>query len=500
MMKSFEEYFHNLGLKKYPFSIYTTENERGLEDNLFIRPNMYSPIIESFINKLSMILVGNRGTGKTAILLDFKRTLNEQEDFICLVDDYEKLDLNFSSGDFYKFLLNKISVNLFESLAIDKKKAKKLNKEDKILLSYLLTNFVPQVSKRIIKEKIESIQINKFKKTFISIFNTFRGVFNWGASAGAAIADDYIMKHVSGIPKLNNEGIIKEYFPELPLEINEDFNDLEITYQLLQDVLKLINKTGYKKIVLLLDKIDEDARLSNNGDSIAEFVRPIVTDNKLLLSESLQIVLSMWIIPYNFLLENIRTQKHYVPILDWSKEDLKKALNKRLSIFSDGQIQDYKELFDEYYTEDIDKEIFNLANSNPRDLWHIFDKILKVSYEKNSEINKLQTDSIKDALKDYVSTFNYYEYYPRKKNAYKNSMDFYSYTAHLLKLDSPTFTKNQLNTQAGTGGSTNNYVVGMERIGLIEKTSQESGVLHFTIKDPKVKYALKEGIKIEKVS
>ncbi|SDC35040.1 hypothetical protein SAMN05421663_102157 [Terribacillus halophilus] len=500
-MKSFDDYCRDLGLSRYPFALYTTENELGLENELFIRPNMYSPIIESFTNRLSMILVGNRGTGKTAILYDFKRTLDDKYDFVCTIDDYDKLEKKFSSGEFYTFLLSKLSIQLFTALAEDKRKArKKLSQEDKVLLSYLLANFVPQVSKRVIKTRIENIQVNKFKKESIKFFNLFRNMFNWGASAGAVIIDDYIMKRVSGMPPINSEGVFKEYFPELPVEIDADFADIEVTYQLLLDVLKLINKIGYKKTVVLLDKIDEDSRLNNNGESIAEFVEPIVTDNKLLLNENIQIVISMWIIPYNFLLENIRTQKHYVPVLQWSKEDLKKALNKRLLIFSEEKIKDYKDIFDDQYSEELDEEIFTLANNNPRDLWHIFDKILKENYESNSEAVKLQARVIKKALEKFVSSFNYYEYYPRKKNAYKNSMDFYSYTAYLLKLDSPTFTKNQLNIKAGTGGSTNNYVVGMERIGLIEKTDQVSGALYFTIKDPKVRYALKEGIKIEKVS
>lgn len=77
-------------------------------------------------------------------------------------------------------------------------------------------------------------------------------------------------------------------------------------------------------------------------------------------------------------------------------------------------------------------------------------------------------------------------------------MEFYSYISHLLKLEDANFTRSHLDRMVGTGGSTQNYVIGMERIGLVEKTNQNNGVIHYWIKDPKVVYALENNLKIEK--
>ena len=38
-------------------------------------------------------------------------------------------------------------------------------------------------------------------------------------------------------------------------------------------------------------------------------------------------------------------------------------------------------------------------------------------------------------VKEFVKGFSYYEYYPKKKNTKSNTMDVYSYIAHLLKLN-----------------------------------------------------------------
>jgi len=497
-VRTFEDYIKNFGFVEYPFSTYTTENEKGKENDLFIPPGDYSPIIQGFNQNQSLILLGDRGTGKTAILLDFERNLENKKAIFCLIDDFSTLKYGFNPVDFYKFIISRISIKLFEQLLIDTRRLKLIRKDDKVLLSYLLQNFVPSVSKRLIKDKIEKIQISLWKRTSRRFFNPIRNLLNWGTTAGATMVDQYIAQHFKGLPLLNSNVNIKEFFPELPLVVDDSFDDYEASYQLLEEVLKVIKKLGYKRVVVLLDKIDEDNRLENNGEEISEFIKPILTDNKLLLNSSMQIVISMWTTPFNYLLEHVRTQKHNCPRLNWYKKDLENVLNRRLATFSNDKIKCYKDLFSSDFLKENENKIFELANKNPRDLWHVFDKLMRNQYRLNSSSNKIENSSVSNSFEDFVKNFNYYEYYPRKKNARGNSMDFYSYTAHLLKLDSITFTRNQLNDKAGTGGSTQNYVVSMERIGLVEKSGQDSGVIQYRIRDPKVIYALENKIKIEK--
>ena len=77
-------------------------------------------------------------------------------------------------------------------------------------------------------------------------------------------------------------------------------------------------------------------------------------------------------------------------------------------------------------------------------------------------------------------------------------MDIYAYASHLLKLDNDEFSKIQLNEKAGTGSSTNNYVVGMEKIGLIENFKQDKENAVYKIKDPKVIFCLKNKLELRK--
>jgi hypothetical protein len=145
------------------------------------------------------------------------------------------------------------------------------------------------------------------------------------------------------------------------------------------------------------------------------------------------------------------------------------------------------------------EKIFVIANANPRDLWHIWHEIFRAQYRTNYNSRKIGSDAIIDALEKFVTKFDFYEYYPRKKDARQNSNDVYSYVQHLLKLSDEKFTHNQLKNEASTGGSTRNYITGMQNIGLVKKMPQKrDGSVLYCIKDPKVIYALKNKLDIDK--
>ncbi len=122
--------------------------------------------------------------------------------------------------------------------------------------------------------------------------------------------------------------------------------------------------------------------------------------------------------------------------------------------------------------------------------------VFQAQYRIDPTSTTLTKQAFEGGFDDFVRQFNFYEYYPRKANARANSMDVYAYMRHLLKLESENFTRNQLNERAGTGSSTQNYVTGMESIGLVERVGQEGGSATFRIRDPKVVHALKRSIEI----
>jgi predicted NACHT family NTPase len=73
-----KEYYQNIGLDEFPFNTFTTEDESEIASNIFISQGEYDPILDSFKKFKNIIILGERGSGKTAILDGFKRHLDEK--------------------------------------------------------------------------------------------------------------------------------------------------------------------------------------------------------------------------------------------------------------------------------------------------------------------------------------------------------------------------------------------------------------------------------------
>ena len=494
--KSFDDFYRAFGLNEYPFSVYTSENEKSRRESLFVDFSMYGPIIEGFNAGRTMILSGDRGTGKTAIIYDFCRKSNKNY-LISSISDFTNLKNDFNSSDFYRFLISQLCEHLFFQMATDRKNGKKLTVSDKVLLSYFLAHFVKQTSKDDLHRKIVGIQTGPISKLAKFIYSFFRLPINVGANAAATFISGIITDAV-GVARQEQKW--QEFFPEINRNVDEAFSDPTYSFEMLKKLVNLITKIGYQRTVIIFDKIDEDARFSNAAEDISSYVETIATDNKLLTDDAFQVVLSLWIIPYNMLKDKVRTQKLFCPSVNWNINDLKAAADRRLNVFSGNKIQNLSSIFiDGASTEGLG-ELLRLANKNPRDLWHLLDKSFRAEYALNSSSNKISSQAIKDGINDFVCNFNFYEYYPRKSNARANSMDVYAYIKHLSKLKSSEFTKNQLNERASTGSSTNNYVTAMENIGLIERSGQIGGSVNFRVRDPTVVYAPDNQIEISRSS
>ena len=491
------EFYHSFSLEDYPFNLYTAENELSYLADLFVHPLNYDAIKSSFVGNRSIIIRGNRGTGKTALLLDLQNNTSK-DSFSCVIDDYSDLTLSPTVREYYELILANITSTLFNKLFDEKDRLKKLNKDDKLLLSFLLSEYTNQVTQAELVRKIEAIQLPGWKRLLKGKADLIRAVCNYGLTLGLNIVNDVIRNYFSGLPPIQ-ESQIRDIAPQFNLAVESEFNTNDASYKFLLRVCALVKKLGYDRISVFFDKFDEDSRMENNAEIISEFISHLLTDKKLLENPSIQIVVSVWEVPFSRLTSIVRTQKHYCPQLNWTIEKLSDALNRRISVFSHGEISNYRNMFSSNVDENCFNSIFELSNGNPRDLWHIFDHIFHSQYEIDPLSTKLSSEAVMNGLTNFVMNFNFYEYYPRKSNAKANTMDVYSYIKHLLKLSDKKFTKNQLNALAQTGSSTNNYVIGMENIGLIAKTSEKlNGGVLYQIKDPKVIYAIQNGLDISR--
>lgn len=492
----FDEFCKNLGFASYPFNSFTAENERDRQPELFVSTKLYSPLREAFEAGSTMLLTGDRGTGKTSIILDFMRR-TKSDHLICQIDDYRPLKKDYSQSDFYKFILESMVNSLFAKLPNVRSLTKKFTEEEKLLLTYFYVHFAADATRGLAKRTARDIQISGMKRFIQGAYNLLRIPLNVATNVGVGIISDVVARSAGTVSDISAE--VKEYFPELASGIESEFPDQKNTLEAMRRFASLVRKSGFSRIIVILDKLDEDSRLDNAAEDIADFISPILTDNAFLLDESFQIIVSLWVVPLNFIRDKVRTQKVYSPEVVWEHADLRQVYDKRVRVFSGGESLDFSNTFNMDVVDKTKGRILDLSNKNPRDLWHLMNRIFRAQYDIDAESRGISNAAIEKGMTEFVQHFNFYEYYPRKANSRANSMDVYSFIRHLIKLESTIFTRNQLNERAGTGSSTQNYVVGMESLGLIEKDASEKGEAKYRIRDPKIRFALEHKVDIIRV-
>lgn len=491
----FEQFYQNIGFSSYPFRDKTAEKENTKD--LFIKPINYTILQDAFCSSQTCIINGNRGTGKTIIEKDLEEK-RDMKSLTCIITNFESVALTDNILDFYSLILQNITQSFLIYLIKNKKTHKKLNKDDRIFISFLIMKYGDNITNSQLRQQIESVQLNPFKR-IINIFSKpFTSTLNYGATAATNFGNELLTKYFGSYFPSVNEKQIKEIFPEIHFNVTNDFKSIEISYSLLDKSLETISRIIGKPPIIFMDKFDEDIRIENDSETLATFTKELLCDNNLLLNPNIQLIISMWTIAFSIISSNFRRSKHYVYDITWNREQLEKVLNQRISVFTNHKITDYKCLFRDLTEEDL-SSIFALSNSNPRDLWDILDNIFYAQFEIDKTSHTISHEAIIKGLHSFVAKFSFYEYYPKKKNARKNTNDVYSYLKHLLTLkDTLEFTCEELRDAASTGGSTSNYITGMMGIGLVSKTDTKGpfGSVIYSINDPKVIYAIQNKIDI----
>lgn len=493
---SFQVFYQSMGLNGYPFRDRTAEKEDT--DKLFIHPINFSQLQDVMDNNQTAIICGNRGSGKTITLANLNSKISNDR-LVCLIDNYEDVGLLNNRMDFYSLILKNLTRSMLIYLSKNKKKLRTATKNDKLLLSFLIKKYGCSITDSQLKIQLESVQLKWWQKFINRLSAPITTVLNYGGTAVTNFGNELLTKHFGAYLPDVSSATVKSIFPEIQFPIENQFSNLDISYSMLDMVLSMIyNLTGNIPIILL-DKLDEDIRLENDAELVASFFKDLVCDNNLLLNSNVQLLISVWKIPFLMLGTIFRASKHTVYYIDWDYDQLTLALNNRLAVYSNKAINDFKALFDVDVTEADLSAIYELSNANPRDLWSIFDALFQAQYEIDSNSKLIGHNAISRGLYKFVSSFQFYEYYPRKKNAQRNTNDIYSYIRYLLKLkDTDEFTQEELRTKASTGGSTTNYITGMMNIGLVRKTDQKrpGGAVIYKINDPKVTYAIFNDIEI----
>lgn len=196
----FKEFYKNLGFDSYPFRDKTAEKEDT--KRLFIKPLDYSMLLDAVNSLQSCIINGDRGTGKTIIVKDLNDR-SEENRLVCIITNYETVSLESNIFDYYSLILQEITKSLLIYLLKNRKKLRKLTKEERVLISFLIMKYGDAITNSQLKQQIENIQLSSWQRIVNMFSKPITMILNYGATAVTNFGNQFLNQNFG------------TYFPEI---------------------------------------------------------------------------------------------------------------------------------------------------------------------------------------------------------------------------------------------------------------------------------------------
>lgn len=491
------ELYERLKFNKNPFSTFSAEQERKFLDEVFIYPNNYNSLRSDIIENRSRFIIGARGIGKTALIYKIKREVEESNVFAVLIDDFEGIPVKNNKKHFLKLIITETIKLYCATVSKNPSLLKNLDKNDKEKLAFIIAEFFKSLSFREYEEYYDKATKLKSKNLIKSIYNkVFHKPINLLLGGGIELVSDFVRKSF-GLPDPNTTGFYKNYLPELELEtINKSKNpsefleDAKALKLIWFDLATLINKWGFVTTTILFDRADEYTSLGQGIDSITTFLKELLTDTTLLLSENYSIVIGLWDATKNYFDElGVRFDKIKPFNINWSQDKIKEILEKRIEHFSNGKVQ-----ASNIFTEQIIEELTALSDNSPRYLFRQLSVIYDVQNNLDSTSSFISKKAITEGQLTYCKDFEFYAVFPSKKGSKE---DILVNVNRILKIGNEEIkTKDYVDIAKVSTPTAISYIKIVQNYGLVHYIGEtENGAKTYQVQNPVLKYLIRKEIK-----
>jgi len=188
---------------------------------LFVAPPDYTVLKDVFDSEGTAIISGNRGTGKTIILLDIQANAYLKK-IVSYIGNYESIPLDNNILNFYSLILQNIVAEVLMYLSNHKEVLKKLSKEDKIFLSFLIMKYADSFTNSDMNSKIENVQLSRFKRIVNRASLPITALLNYGTTTLVNFGSEFLNQFSGYLPSVD-AGKIRKIFPDIHFEISDEF-------------------------------------------------------------------------------------------------------------------------------------------------------------------------------------------------------------------------------------------------------------------------------------
>lgn len=491
------ELYKSLGFNNNPFSTFSAEEEKAFLQNIYIKPRFFETLKSDLISGHSRFILGARGIGKTALLLQLKSAIEKENVFSLIIDEFDEVPTSKNEIAFLRLIIQRVVNKLCLEIGKNKKKLKRLDSHQKEKLSFIVKEFFKTISKSQYEKIYNTTDNYKRRNFFRNIWNKLLNKpINFLISGSLEIVSDTVRKAL-GLPSTDENKFYKNYLPELSLEEIEREKHPEKFLQnysalklILEDLAELIKALDYKTTVVFFDKIDEYSKLTSNISSVADFLETILKDTTILMHKSYALVFSLWdVIRPDLANSGVRFDKIKPVDITWQTEDLEKILDKRIKFFSD----DKKSIVNVIPSQNYLISIITLSNNSPRYLFRQLSYIYDNQSQMDQNADSFSNQAIEKGQHTYCLAFDYYAIYPTKRGS---KDDILTNINRLLKIGKEVIrTKDFVDAYKVSTPTAISYIKIVQDYNLVKEMTETDGVAKmYKILDPVILHLIKSNV------
>lgn len=412
-----------------------------------------------------------------------------------MIDEFDGIPKSKNKQDFLRLFIEETTKLFCFSLSKTPSLLKKLSKVEKEKLSFIIAEFFKSISQLEYENSYNKATKFKARNLFRKAVNLFNKPINLLITGCIEIASDAIRSSL-GLPDPNPTKHIKNYIPELKLEdIKQSknpgkyLNDSKALKLILTDLAKIINKSGFGSLTILIDRVDEYNQINSGIESISLFLKDFLTDTTILLNENFVFVIGLWDALKSTLDNNtVRFDKIRPVDINWNKELMISILEKRIKHFSSDKI--FKENIFSYSA--IEK-IVKLSNNSPRYMFRQLSEIYDFQNNEDNMVTKISDVNVSKGQLIYCKDFEFYSIYPSKKGSKE---DVIVNINRLLKIGNKRIkTKDFVDSVKVSTPTAINYIKIVQNYGLVKYIGEtENGAKTYEIQNPILIHLIEENI------
>ncbi|AZI67220.1 hypothetical protein EIB71_05860 [Kaistella daneshvariae] len=377
-----QQFINYLGFTDNPFQYTNADKETEVIEQYFISPDYFEDVWGDPDSPVSNIVYAPRGGGKTAQRLMIEKRAEKYENILTIT--YTDHDLTqFRTADditlsyHLEYLNRLLLLAFFDKLQSmeDYDYLYQFNFAERQFIYKLCRIYLYETPASFPKQAINSLKT--VEDHALDIWKRFK----------EPIAD--VIKSISRAKGMEVDISHIELDRKLQMSHKDNFLNIK----------DLIKRIGFSTIYILVDKVDEQSLTGNDPKASYSFISELIKDLELLETDGVAFKFFLWDALRPYCVKDARPDRLFSYNLNWGYHQIREMLNKRLSAYSGGKIDEATKIFEQ--KEGLGRTIL-FSEFSPRDCIRICNRILSEQFKANPNSQKFQLHTVNNSIDLFV--------------------------------------------------------------------------------------------------